>query len=121
MRNFSFFSLWTTSANRFYYIGKGGGAKMKSSREMYTALEVSKSKEKFGDNYAACKLPQFTGADGNTYQLSGFCGNRLLGVKPQTEMGKAIVCLNLAEYLSSSECQLDRLEQLGWLPSNLQL
>ncbi len=73
----------------------------------------------FGDNYAAAKLPEFTGCDGRTYQLSGFCGNKLLGVKPQTEEGKAIVCLDLAEYLSSEEVQLARYETMGWTPSNL--
>ena len=73
----------------------------------------------FGDNYAACKLPEFVGCDGKTYQLSGFGGNRLLGVKPQIYEGKAIVCLNLAEYLSSEEVQLARYEAMGWGPSNL--
>ena len=77
------------------------------------------AKDMFGENYAACKLPEFVGSDGKTYQLSGFSGNKLLGVKPQTDQGKAIVCLNLAEYLSSEEVQLARYESQGWGPSNL--
>lgn len=74
----------------------------------------------FGDNYAAAKLPEFTGSDGEKYQLSGFGGNKLIGVKPQNEQGKALVCLNLAEYLTSAEVQLARFEAVGWGPSNLE-
>ncbi len=74
----------------------------------------------FGDNYAAAKLPEFIGCDGKEYQLSGFCGNKLLGVKPQTDQGKAIVCLNLAEYLSSADVQEARYDYMGWIPSNLE-
>jgi arabinogalactan oligomer/maltooligosaccharide transport system substrate-binding protein len=65
------------------------------------------------------KLPEFEGCDGKTYQLSGFSGFKLMGVKPQTEVGKAIVCLDLAEYLTSEEIQLSRFNELGWGPSNL--
>ena len=42
-----------------------------------------------------------------------------MGVKPQTDAGKAIVCLDLAEYLTSEEVQLARFNELGWGPSNL--
>lgn len=65
------------------------------------------------------KLPEFEGCDGKTYQLSGFSGFKLMGVKPQTELGKAIVCLDLAEHLTSEEVQLARFNELGWGPSNL--
>lgn len=65
------------------------------------------------------KLPSFEGCDGKTYQLSGFSGFKLMGVKPQSEPGKAIVCLDLAEYLTSEEVQLARFNELGWGPSNL--
>ena len=72
----------------------------------------------FGDNYACAKLPSFEGSDGNTYQLSGFGGFKLLGVKPQTEGGKMKACLELAEYLTNEDSQLARFEQSGWGPSN---
>ena len=71
------------------------------------------------ENLACAKLPSFTGADGQTYQLSGFGGFKLLGVKPQTEAGKMQVCLMLAQYLTSTECQLARYNEMGWGPSNL--
>lgn len=73
----------------------------------------------FGDNYACAKLPAFT-ANGTSCQMGGFGGFKLIGVKPQTEVGKAIVCLELAQYLSSGEVQLARYQQVGWGPSNLE-
>ena len=76
-------------------------------------------KELFGDNYACAKLPSFVGDDGNTYQLSGFGGFKLLGVKPQTDEGKLEACDHLAGYLAGEETQLLRYEAVGWGPSNL--
>lgn len=73
----------------------------------------------FGDNYACAKLPTFTGADGKTYQMSGFGGFKLLGVKPQDDELKLMVCDAVAAYLSSEEVQLARYEAVGWGPSNL--
>ena len=76
--------------------------------------------ELFGDNYACAKLPTFVGADGNTYQLSGFGGFKLLGVKPQEDENKLAVCDALAAYLSGYDVQMARYEAVGWGPSNLQ-
>ncbi len=73
----------------------------------------------FGDNYACAKLPTFEGSDGETYQLSGFGGFKLLGVKPQEDEAKLEACDALAAYLSSEEVQLARYEAVGWGPSNL--
>lgn len=73
----------------------------------------------FGENYACAKLPTFTGSDGKEYQLGGFGGFKLLGVKPQTEAGKLRVCLELAKYLTNTDSQLARFEGFGWGPSNL--
>ncbi|MBE5997021.1 MAG: extracellular solute-binding protein [Lachnospiraceae bacterium] len=74
---------------------------------------------KFGDNYACAKLPSFKGADGKDYQMSGFGGFKLLGVKPQTDENKLAACDALAAYLSSEEVQLARFDLVGWGPSNL--
>ena len=76
-------------------------------------------KKLLGDNYATCKLPEFEGSDGKKYQLSGFGGFKIMGVKPQSEQGKQLVCLHLAEYLTSTEVQLARFEAAGFGPSNL--
>ena len=70
-------------------------------------------------NYACAKLPTFTGSDGETYQMSGFGGFKLLGVKPQEDEEKLMACDALAAFLSSEEVQLARFEEVGWGPSNL--
>ena len=72
------------------------------------------AQELFGDNYAACKLPTVDG-----YQLSGFGGFKMLGVKPQTDEDKLAACDALAAWLASGDVQLARYEALGWGPSNL--
>ncbi len=76
-------------------------------------------KAALGDNYACAKLPTFTGSDGNTYQMSGFNGCKLIGVKPQEDENKLAVCDALAQYLTSEEVQLARYNAVGWGPSNL--
>ncbi len=76
-------------------------------------------KELFGDNYACAKLPTFEGADGKTYQMSGFGGFKLLGVKPQEDDLKLEVCDAIANYLAGEEVQLARYKEVGWGPSNL--
>lgn len=76
------------------------------------------AKTVLGDNYACCKLPSFTGSDGNTYQLTSFMGCKLFGVKPQTEAGKMAVCRALAEYLTSKDVELARFSEFSWVPSN---
>ena len=79
--------------------------------------DAQAAKDLFGENYAACKLPTFN-VDGTDYQMSGFGGFKLLGVKPQTEAGKLAVCKALAKYLSSEEVQLARYNAVLWGPSN---
>lgn len=75
-------------------------------------------KDVLGDNYACAKLPKFT-VDGTDYQLGGFGGFKLLGVKPQTDANKLAVCQAIAQFLSSEETQLARYDVVGWGPSNM--
>ena len=77
-------------------------------------------KAAFGDNFAATKLPTFT-VDGQTYQLSGFGGFKMLGVKPQVDDAKLAAVDALALYLAGEEVQQARFEQSGWGPSNLKV
>ena len=72
------------------------------------------AKELFGENYAAAKLPTVAG-----FQMSGFGGFKMLGVKPQTDDAKLAACDALAAYLTSGEVQQARYEAVGWGPSNL--
>ena len=73
------------------------------------------AKDAFGENYAAAKLPMVDG-----YQLGGFGGFKMLGIKPQTDEAKLIACDALAAYLTSGEVQLERYKAVGWGPSNLE-
>lgn len=75
-------------------------------------------KDVLGDNYACAKLPKFT-VDGTDYQLGGFGGFKLLGIKPQTDANKLAVCQAMAQFLSSEETQLARYDVVGWGPSNM--
>ena len=68
-----------------------------------------------GDNYAACKLPTVAG-----FQMGGFGGFKLMGVKPQTDIAKLTACDALALFLTSGEVQTARYEAVQWGPSNLQ-
>lgn len=73
--------------------------------------------EAFGDNFACAKLPTFSVGDLD-YQMSGFGGFRLLGVKPQSNPERLPVIRALAQYLSGEEAQLERYETALWGPSN---
>ncbi|MBR6874354.1 MAG: extracellular solute-binding protein [Ruminococcus sp.] len=74
-------------------------------------------KDLLGDNYGAAKLPTFN-VDGTDYQMSGFGGFKLIGVKPQTDSDKLTFCHALADFLTSEEVQMARFEANGWGPSN---
>ena len=75
-------------------------------------------KDILGDNMGVADLPSFT-VDGNTYHLGSFSGNKLMGVKPQTDAEKASALQRLALYLTDETCQLERFDLVGWGPSNL--
>ncbi len=74
-------------------------------------------KEFLGDNFGAAKLPTFT-VDGETFQMSGFGGFKLVGVKPQTDSEKLTFCHLVADYLTGQEMQQARFDANGWGPSN---
>ncbi len=73
--------------------------------------------EHFGDNMGATDLPSFE-VDGKSYHLGSYTGNKLMGVKPQTDAKKAAVLSQLAQYLTGEECQAQRFESFEWGPSN---
>ena len=71
----------------------------------------------FGANLGATDLPSFN-VDGKDYHLGSYTGNKLMGVKPQTDVNKAAVLALLAEYLTGEACQSQRFESFQWGPSN---
>ena len=75
------------------------------------------AKNHFGENLGATKLPTFT-VEGQTYQLGSFTGNKLMGVKPQTDAKRGAVLQLLAQWLTNEDCQNQRFAQFGWGPSN---
>ena len=75
------------------------------------------AKNHFGANLGATKLPTFT-VEGQTYQLGSFTGNKLMGVKPQTDAKRGAVLQLLAQWLTNEDCQNQRFAQFGWGPSN---
>lgn len=76
------------------------------------------AKSILGENFGAAELPCFT-VDGQSYHLNSFCGNKLIGVKPQSDADKATCVAMLAEYLSGEVCQTERFNELEWGPSNI--
>ena len=71
----------------------------------------------FGANLGATDLPSFT-VDGKSYHLGSYTGNKLMGVKPQSDAKRAAVLSLLAQYLTGEECQKQRFESFEWGPSN---
>ena len=75
------------------------------------------AEEHFGENLAATDLPSFT-VDGKSYHLGSFSGNKLMGVKPQSDAKRGAVLSLLAQYLTGEECQKQRYDSFQWGPSN---
>jgi arabinogalactan oligomer/maltooligosaccharide transport system substrate-binding protein len=71
----------------------------------------------FGENLAATDLPSYT-VDGKSYHIGSFSGNKLMGVKPQTDAKKGAVLSLLAQYLTGEKCQNERFASFQWGPSN---
>jgi arabinogalactan oligomer/maltooligosaccharide transport system substrate-binding protein len=104
------------------YVDSANGADFdaaKKSAVVITGTWDEKTISKIlGDNMGCAKLPSFT-VDGKTYQLGSFSGNKLMGVKPQTDSKRNAVLQKLAVYLTGEKCQTERFEEVGWGPSNL--
>ena len=104
-----------TQSNAYY----NSSADFEASAAVVTGIwNANTAEEAYGDNLGVAKLPTFT-VDGKTYQLGSFSGNKLMGVKPQTDVDRAAFCADLAQYLTSEECQLERYNEFQWGPSNL--
>jgi arabinogalactan oligomer/maltooligosaccharide transport system substrate-binding protein len=71
-----------------------------------------------GDNMGVTDLPSFE-VDGQSYHLGSFSGCKLMGVKPQVDKERADALRQLAQYMTSEECQMQRFEARSWGPSNL--
>lgn len=79
--------------------------------------DYNTAKEKLGDHLGVAPLPSFT-VDGESYRLKTYIGHKFVGVKPQADAYRNSYLQQLALYLTSEECQLERFEEVGWGPSN---
>ena len=73
-------------------------------------------KSALGSNFGAAKLPTIK-VNGTDKQIIPIAGYKYLGVNSYSYHQRAAHML--AYYLSSEACQLERAQQLGWGPSNL--
>ena len=78
---------------------------------MATAIQ-----EKLGDNYGCCKLPTFT-CSGEQVQMGSFLGCKIYGINSQTAY--PVDAMELAEYLTSEQSQIERYKELNYGPSNV--
>ena len=69
-----------------------------------------------GDKFGAAKLPTIN-VDGKDKQLISMFGYKYLGVNGSSQFPRTAQIL--AYYLHGEECQLQRVEKLGWGPSNI--
>ncbi|MCD8371767.1 MAG: extracellular solute-binding protein [Clostridia bacterium] len=70
-----------------------------------------------GEDLGCTDLWSFTVGE-DSYHLSSYSGNKLMGVKPQTDAAKLAACQSIAYYLTGEECQEERFEEFAWGPSN---
>ena len=73
--------------------------------------------EALGDNLGVTDLPSFT-VDGTAYHMGSFGGNKLVGVKPQTDATKGAIASQIALWLTNEANQLQRFQEVAWGPSN---
>lgn len=99
-------------------VGTDFGAAVPSAVVISGTWVANDVKDILGDNFGATDLPSFN-VDGKDYHLGSFSGNKLMGVKPQTDAKRNAVLQKLALWLTNEECQLARFEEVGWGPSNL--
>lgn len=104
--------LWNDSADVDNF-----NAAMPSAVVFSGTWKSKEAKALLGDNFGVAELPSFT-VDGTSYHLNTFRGSKLLGIKKQTDATKLSFLLELAQYLSGEECQLERFLEFGWGPSN---
>ncbi len=76
------------------------------------------AKNMLGDNLGVADLPSFE-VDGQEYHLGSFFGFKLMGVKPQSDPVKAAALHRLAQYLTGTQCSLERHAERGWGPADL--
>lgn len=99
----------------------GGDDEVLTSQEKIAAgvsgtWNAGAMQDKFGDNYAATKLPTMD-LEGEEKQMASFGGYKLMGVKTSTK--HPLEAMALAEFLTNEESQIKRFEARELGPSNI--
>ena len=99
----------------------GGDDEVLTSQEKIAAgvsgtWNAGAMQDKFGENYAATKLPTMN-LDGEEKQMASFGGYKLMGVKTSTK--HPLEAMALAEFLTNEESQIKRFEARELGPSNI--
>ncbi len=76
---------------------------------------ASIDKEALGENLGAAKLPTIN-VNGEDKQMISMYGYKMIGVNAHSKYPRTSQVL--AYYLSSKDCQQQRVEELGWSPTN---
>ncbi|MBQ9674264.1 MAG: hypothetical protein IJV39_06535 [Ruminococcus sp.] len=77
--------------------------------------DASANEKALGDDYGVVKLPTIN-IDGTDTDIIGMIGYKYLGVNNNTKYPEASMAL--ADYLADTDCQAERLKDLGWTPTN---
>lgn len=77
---------------------------------------ASVAEAKWGENYAATKLPTYS-VGGTAYQMSSFAGYKLVGVNATSDF--SYWAMKLAEWFTNEDNQILRFEERGLGPSNV--
>ena len=78
--------------------------------------DIATDKKALGDNYGAAKLPTIN-VNGEDKQIVSVYGYKAIGVKSTTEY--PLTAAALALYLTGENAQRQRVETLGWGPTNV--
>lgn len=70
----------------------------------------------WGDDFGAAKMPSYT-LNGDTLQMSSFCGYKLVGINSHTTEPEW--CMKLASYITNEENQLKLFRVTGECPVNI--
>lgn len=113
LRKFAASPAFMTGDDNVMNAGAADGSIVAAVSGTWTADQFAAA---YGDGYAATKLPEIT-IDGKGVQMASFAGYKVYGVNSHTKA--PIAAMELAEFLSNEESQVQRFEARKLGPSNL--
>ncbi len=89
----------------------GAGAVVSGTWDYDQAVSI------LGSRLGVAAMPYFN-AGGTSRHMGSFSGCKLLGIKPQADAKRQAALHELARYLTGERCQVERYQQVSWVPSN---